>query len=559
MDSIISIPSRRQVSRPSTSSPEPLHERPSLYHPSLLPLRFSSSFRHLLQCQAHLTTSSLLRHPFAASRLLKLSSSLAPLPHTLLLFSHLPSSPDLFSFNTLLKSLSLSPSPHLTISFFSSMLRSGLIPNTFTFPPLAVSCARSASQSDAEVVHAQAIRRGADSVVHVCNSLIHAYAACGLVGHARVLFDEMPLRDLVSWNSLVDGYVKVGDLRSARCLFDRMPERNVASWNIMISGCLKCRCPYSGLELFREMERVGVLADVKTMVSIATACGRLGLNREGRSVHGYFARSFREKSNLIFETALVDMYSKCKRVDVARKVFDGIVEKNLVCWNAMILGHCIHACAQDGLALFDEMVQIGEEDSEVNPDETTFVGILSGCARAGLLDEGRGYFDEMTSIHGLKPTFAHYWCMANLYGSLGMVQEAEEVLMSMPEDTESLVWSTLLGSCRFHGDIELGERIGKRLIELEPYNSSRYALLWNIYIVAERWEDIEKMKEMMKQRAVKTIPGHRLFDLKEIVHSFKAGDRSRPEMKDIYLMMDDIASRLKSSTRFGESKTDSCL
>ncbi|XP_039134873.1 pentatricopeptide repeat-containing protein At3g51320-like [Dioscorea cayenensis subsp. rotundata] len=547
MDSIISIPSRRQVSKPSTtsSSPELLPERPPyLDHPSLLPLRLSSSFHHLLQCQAHLTTSSLVRHPFAASLLLKLSCSLAPLPHTLLLFSHLPSTPYLLSFNTLLKSLSLSPSPHVAVSFFSSMLRSGLIPNIFTFLPLAVSCARSASQTDAEVVHAQAIRRGADSVVF-CNSLIHAYAACGLVGYARAMFDEMPLRDLVSWNSLVDGYVKVGDLRSARCLFDKMPERNVVSWNIMISGCLKCQCPESGLELFREMERAGVLSDVKTIVSIATACGRLGLIRYGRSVHGYFVRSFREKNNLIFETALVDMYSKCKRVDVARKVFDRIVEKNLVSWNKMILGHCIHACAQDGLALFDEMVQIGEEDSEVKPDETTFVGILLGCSRAGLLDEGRRYFDKMTSIHGLKPTFAHYWCMANLYGGLGMVQEAEEVLMSMPEDTESLVWSTLLGSCRFHGDIELGEQIGKRLIELEPYNSSRYALLLNIYIVAERWEDFEKVKEMMKQRAVKTMPGHSLFDLKEIVHSFKAGDRSQPEMKDIYSMMDEIAAKLK--------------
>ncbi|KAJ0968027.1 hypothetical protein J5N97_024944 [Dioscorea zingiberensis] len=540
-----------------TSSPGPLHERPSLYHPSLLPLRFSASFRHLLQCQAHLTSSGLLRHPFAASRLLKLSSSLAPLPHTLLLFIHLPSPADTFSANTLLRTISLSSEPQLTLPYFSSMLRSGFAPNTFTFPPLATACARTASQPDAEVVHALTVRRGADSVVHVCNSLMHAYAACGLVGHARLLFDEMPVRDLVSWNSLVDGYVKVGDLRSARCLFERMPDRNVVSWNIMINGCLKGRCPASSLELFREMEGQGVMADLKTLVSVVTACGRLGVVREGSSLHGYFLRSFREKSNLIFETALVDMYSKCKRVDIAKKVFDRMEEKNLVCWNAMILGHCIHACTQDGLALFDEMMHLakGLEDgrihdgSDIKPDETTFVGVLSGCARAGLLDEGRRYFDQMASVYDIKPTFAHYWCMANLYASLGMVQEAEEVLMSMQVDTESLVWSTLLGSCRFRGDIELGERIGKRLIELEPYNSSRYALLWNVYVVAERWEDVEKVKELMKQRAVKAMPGHRLLDLKEIVHGFKAGDRSRPEIEEIYLMMDAFAAKLKLNNR----------
>lgn len=188
---------------------------------------------------------------------------------------------------------------------------------------------------------------------------------------------------------------------------------------------------------------------------------------------------------------------------------------------------------------------LGENSARITPDEVTFVGILSACARGGFLEEGNKYFERMASLYQLKPTFAHYWCMANLYGSLGLIQEAEQLLKCMPEEKESLVWSGLLGYCRFRGDIELGERMGKQLIELEPFNGSRYALLWNVYMAAGRWEDAQNVKELMKERGVRTMPNGRLVDLNEIVHNFKVGDRTKPEIEKIYAMMDDLAVSLK--------------
>lgn len=135
--------------------------------------------------------------------------------------------------------------------------------------------------------------------------------------------------------------------------------------------------------------------------------------------------------------------------------------------------------------------------------------------------------------------------MANLYGSLGLIQEAEEVLKGMPEENESLVWSNLLGYCRFRGDIELGERIGKALIELEPFNGSRYTLLWNVYMAAGQWQDAQNVKETMKERGVRQMPNGRLPDLNELVHNFKVGDRFQSEIENIYTMMDDFAVTLK--------------
>ena len=157
---------------------------------------------------------------------------------------------------------------------------------------------------------------------------------------------------------MIDGLVKCGDFSGAWNLFDQMPDRNVVSWNVMISGFLKGRTPKRGLELFREMTMAGLRGTMTTMVSVVTACGRLGSLKEGRSIHGFCFRNFLQL-NLILETALVDMYSKCQRLDTARSVFDRVPEKNLISWNAMILGHCIHGRPEAGLSLFEEMLTTG--------------------------------------------------------------------------------------------------------------------------------------------------------------------------------------------------------
>uniref|UniRef100_A0A1D1Y3C8 Pentatricopeptide repeat-containing protein At3g51320 n=1 Tax=Anthurium amnicola TaxID=1678845 RepID=A0A1D1Y3C8_9ARAE len=534
--------------------------RISLYHPSLRPLRSCRTLRQLLQAHAHLLVTGLFdRDPFAASRVLKAAADLDCPDYAALVFCHLRPAPDAFCFNTLLKAKSRSTAPARAVAFYFEVARvDGFAHNSYAFPPLLNACARIPSLDDGEKCHGQAVKHGVDAVVHVQNALIHMYASCGAVECARVLFDGMALRDVVSWNSMVDGYVKAGDLAGARNLFDLMPERNVVSWNIMISGYLKGRAPECGLGLFTEMGKVGLKGSMTTMVGAVTTCARLGRLTDGRSVHGFCIRNFAEV-NLILETALVDMYGKCQSLDVAQLVFDGIQSKNLVCWNAMILGHCIHGRPEDGLALFEDMVRRGsegqevdpfsrEEDAGVSPDEVTFVGVLCACTRAGMLSKGKMYFDQMINVYNLMPTFAHYWCMANLYNGLGLVEEAEEVLRCMPEETESLVWSGVFWLCRFHGCIELGERIAKRLIDLEPFNSSRYALLWNIYGAAGRWEDASKIKEMMKERGVMTMPDRSLVDLNEIVHNFKVGDRSRPEMECIYTLMDELAERFRLRT-----------
>ncbi|KAF9612505.1 hypothetical protein IFM89_000427 [Coptis chinensis] len=216
----------------------------------------------------------------------------------------------------------------------------------------------------------------------------------------------MSNRDSASWNSIINGYVRVGDVDTAHRIFYQMPMKNVGSWNIMISGYLnKAHNPGYGLKLFREMIKMGVRGTDTTFVVVLTACGRLARLKEDKSVHGSMIKNF-GMSTLIIKIALKDMYSKCRRVDAARRVFDSVLVRNIVSWNAMILGYCIHGCPDDSISLFHEMTGIMHYDDDygggrkerkiskaaeqlVIPYEITFIGVLCACARGGLLSDGR--------------------------------------------------------------------------------------------------------------------------------------------------------------------------
>ncbi|GMP27075.1 hypothetical protein CsSME_00003235 [Camellia sinensis var. sinensis] len=542
-----------------SSSDSPTH---LLRHRTLNLFKTCYNMKQLVQIQAHLITCGVFQNPSLAGRVLKCALDFGDLNYTILVFRCIES-PDTFCVNNVIKAYACSNFPHQAVVFYFEMVSKGFVPNSFTFPPLISSCAKMGCLKSGRKCHGQATKNGVDCVLPVENSLIHLYACCGLIDYARKVFVEMSLRDSVSWNSIVDGFVKVGELDIAHQLFDKMPIRNVVSWNVMITGYLNGGNPGNCLKLFRTMAKTGLRGSETTVVSVLTACGRSARLREGRSVHGSLIRTLVDLS-LIIDTTLIDMYSKCRRVDVAKLVFDRMSVRNLVCWNAMILGHCLHGNPEDGLSLYATMVdrtcsRDGEIHSDNNikldegqkkfPDEITFVGILCACARCGLLIEGRNYFSQMFDLFSIKPNFGHYWCMANLFAGVGLVEEAVEILKSMPINEnvlyESLLWARLLGSCRFQGNVILGEEIAKALIELEPDNPSCYALLLNVYAVAGQWEDVAGTKQMMKEQGIKKIAGCSLFDLQDIVHNLNLGDKwQQQHMQEVSMLMAELAQRL---------------
>ena len=91
----------------------------------------------------------------------------------------------------------------------------------------------------------------------------------------------------------------------------------------------------------------------------------------------------------------------------------------------------------------------------------------------------------------------------------------------------------VIGSCRFKGDVILGEQIAKALIEGDPLNHSYHVLLLIIYAVAGRWDDASRMKCLMKERGI-SVPGFSLLELTEIVNSLDVGDKLKDSISGLH-------------------------
>jgi pentatricopeptide repeat protein len=446
----------------------------------------------------------------------------------------------------LIRSTSSSPSPSLSFSLFILLLRSALRPSHLTFPFLARAAARLCSAPLAAALHAHPLRLGllpADP--HVANSLVHAYAACALPDRARRVFDEIPRPNLVSWNALLDGYAKCRDLPAARQVFSRMPRRDVVSWSAMIDGCVKCGEHREALAMFEMMENAaaaaaaedqegggGVRANAVTMLSVLGACAHLGDLERGRRVHRYLSeRGF--QLSLQLATSLVDMYAKCGAIREALGVFRAVpVEStDVLIWNAMIGGLAVHGMSTESLDMFREMRR-----TRVVPDEITYLCVLSACVHGGLVDEAWIFF-RLLEAQGLRPHVEHYACLVDVLGRAGRLEEAYGVVTSMPMKPSVSVLGALLNACHLHGWVELGEVIGRQLVQLQPDHDGRYIGLSNIYAVAKRWQEAKKARKVMEERGVKKVPGFSEIDVGGGLSRFIAQDKTHLGSPQIYPLL----------------------
>ncbi|XP_038985926.1 pentatricopeptide repeat-containing protein At5g56310-like [Phoenix dactylifera] len=415
-----------------------------------------------------------------------------------------------FFYNTLIRGYANSRSPSLSLSLFISMRRLSVPPDPFSFTFLLKGRARCRSSSSAaaaaDEIHGQALKFGClgshPAHVHVHNALIHLYASRAAPDASRQVFDEMPSPDVVSWSGLLTAYLRARDSDAARRVFDAMPRRDVVSWTAMISGYAQARRPRGALELFRAMP---VAPDEVTMISVISACAALGDLEAGERVHCYIEeRGFGWMVSL--RNALVDMYSKCGCLHKARHLFDETSTKSLISWNSMISAYSAHGDADSATALFNQMVECGEG---VRPDSVTVLSVLSACAHKGWVEEGRRVFEALRQgdYAGVEAGVEHYGCMVDLLGRAGLLEEAYRLIESMPIPSNDMVWGALLGACRIHGDVEMGERAVEKLMELKPNEGGYYILLSSIYAAAGRPVEAAEIRHTMKEKGARKTPG----------------------------------------------------
>ncbi|XP_058225473.1 pentatricopeptide repeat-containing protein At3g29230-like [Rhododendron vialii] len=374
------------------------------------------------------------------------------------------------------------------------------------------------------------------------NSMITCYCKLGQIDSARLMFDRSPVKDVVSWNAIIDGYCKLGQLMNAEELFVRMGSvKNSVTWNTMIAGYVQSREFGRAMRAFQQMQAQNVKPTEVTMVSLLSACAHLGAVDMGEWIHAYI-RSKNFKVDVVLGNALIDMYCKCGSIEAALDVFHGLTVKNTFCWNSVIVGLGMHGYGEEAVNAF-----IAMEKENLKPDEVTFVGLLSGCSHSGLVSAGRRYFSHMSSVFGIQPGIEHYGCMVDLLGRAGLLQEALDVIKTMPMKPNSVVWGTLLRACRVHKDTKFIEQVTQYLLELETNDEGNYVVLSNLYASLNRWDDVNFCRKLMTQRGVRKTPGCSSIEVDNLVHEFVAGDPSRPEFSQFDVFSDEIQEKLKGN------------
>lgn len=281
------------------------------------------------------------------------------------------------------------------------------------------------------------------------------------------------------------------------------------------------------------MKETGPEPNEITLIAVLSACASIGALDLGMWIGEYASkRGFHH--NIYVGTALVDMYSKCGNLEYASRVFENMPQRNEVSWNTMISAQAFHGRAEEALTLFQRML----EEKGLCPDEITFIGVLSACVHAGLVNEGRRLFDLMSSFFGLTPKVEHYSCMVDLLSRAGKVYEAWDFIQKMPQKPDEILLGALLSACQKLKNVDIGEMVIQLLLEIEPSNSGNYIISSKIYADVRRWDDCARMRMLMKQNGVTKTPGCSWIEMDGNLREFHAGDFLIEDAEEIHQVLD---------------------
>ncbi|KAL6348118.1 hypothetical protein AAG906_039273 [Vitis piasezkii] len=392
---------------------------------------------------------------------------------------------DVTSWNVLFRHYSLGIFPQEAFLLFRHLRLHHVSPplsfDSFTFSFLLKACANLQHREGGLQLHALTFKLGFEFHVYVHTVLLNVYAACGAFLEAKQVFDEMPVRNSVTWNVLITGLAKWGELHLACSLLDEMAMPIVVSWTTIIDGKTWMKQPKQALALFLTMFLdEGIKPTEITLLAIFPAISNLGALEICQLVHTYGEKMW------VHRECIKGLWrNSCQE------------QKLGVSWTSVISAFAMHGMAKEALENFERMQkQILKEC--LKPNRITFLSVLNACSHGGLVEEGLKFFATMVNEYQMSPDVKHYGCLIDMLGRAGRLDEAEKMALEIPDDVVNVaIWRTLLGACSFHGNVEMGARLTRKILEMERKYGGDYVLLSNIFAGVGRFWDVERVRRLM--------------------------------------------------------------
>ncbi|KAF7130189.1 hypothetical protein RHSIM_Rhsim10G0195700 [Rhododendron simsii] len=466
---------------------------------------------------------------------------------------------DEITYNAMIGGLASMGRDKDALIMFVEMQNVCLRPTELTFVSLisSCSCARVGHQ-----IHAQAIMMGFEMCTSVSNAAVTMYSSCGDLNVARMVFERLDGKDIVSWNAMITCYAQ-GNLGGAATLaYVKMQREGTQPDEFTIGSLLASSESKEIVEMIQSLViRNGLIFKIEVSNAFISAFSKHGYMKQayevfsdmsprnliswntviyGFQLNGFAVRGLEQFSLLLLSRLRPNVYtlsivlSICASVSSLRhgKQVHGYIIKQGLFSEALLANALISMYAKSGvldlcLRVFNSMSIINKDivswnslisayarhgegkravrcfeamldSGGVQPDQATFTSVLSACSHSGLVDDGTRIFNSMVRNYGFQPGVDHFSCMVDLLGRAGYLDEAERLLNGKHIELDSNTWWTLFSSCAAHGNLRLGRTVAGFLLQKEQNNPAVYVQLSNIYANAGQWEEAANLREMMK-------------------------------------------------------------
>ncbi|KAK1418210.1 hypothetical protein QVD17_27353 [Tagetes erecta] len=355
-------------------------------------------------------------------------------------------------------------------------------------------------------------------------------------------------------NALITMYSRCKDLKHARIVFNLVEDKSVITWNSIISGFAHWDNSEEATFLFREMLVSKTEPNYVTIASILPICARVANLQHGKEFHCYIVKREVFRDYLLLFNSLIDMYARSGKISLAKRLFDSLTRRDEVTYTSLIAGYGIQGEGLMAVDLFEEMIQ-----SNIKPDHVTMVAVLSACSHSALVNQGQTLFEKMYSVYDINPRLEHFSCMVDLYGRAGLLGKAVGIISTMPYDPTPAMWATVIGACRIHGNKELGEFAAEKMLEMRPRSSGYYVLMANLYADFGCWEKLAKVRILMRELGVNKVPGCAWLDVGSGFTKFLAADTRNIKAVEMYNLLDGLSKQLKEAGYIMSYDKDECM